>query len=118
MKRNWDTVREILTKAEELESGNELTPNEFERDRVDEIAYHVKILEESGLIKAKISENVGGPVRFYIDRLTWQGHEFLDAIKNDTVWKKINKVATEKGVTMPLDIIKGAAIKALSDLVL
>jgi len=52
MKRNWDTIREILLKTEEQKIGSDLSLNDFDSDRIDEISYHVKLLEESGLIKA------------------------------------------------------------------
>lgn len=30
----------------------------------------------------------GFPHKAFIKRLTWEGHEFLDAARNDTTWRK------------------------------
>ena len=46
---------------------------------------------------------------FYVGRLTWEGHEFLDKIKNDTVWNKTLKVIKEKGLPLALDTVKDIA---------
>ena len=118
MKRNWDTIREILLETEALKAGTDLTPADFDKDRLDEIAYHVKLLEESGLVKASMTEYLGGgSIHFDIERLTWSGHEFLDAVRDDNVWKKIKKMASEKGVAMPFDVIKATAITLINNLV-
>ncbi|MGZ8937476.1 MAG: DUF2513 domain-containing protein [Halobacteriota archaeon] len=118
MKRNWDTIREILIKTEELVVGSDLSPNDFAPERRDEISYHVKLLEESGLVKASIIEYLGdSSIHFDIERLTWSGHEFLDAIRDDSVWKKIKKIASEKSVAMLFDVLKGVAITIIKNLV-
>ena len=46
---------------------------------------------------------------FYVGRLTWEGHEFLDKIKNDTVWNKTLKVIKEKVLPLALDTVKDIA---------
>ena len=113
MKRDWDTIREILLKTEGLSVGSDLSPNDFDAERIDEISYHVKLLEESGLVKASIAEFLGDSgIHFDIERLTWSGHEFLDAIRDDNVWKKIKKIASEKSVTMPFDVLKQHRVKS------
>lgn len=111
MKRNWDTIREILFKTEELEPGRSLRLDDFDQGRADEIAYHVNLLKESGLIKVSIMEFSGDAgIHFDLECLTWMGHDFLDAIRNETIWKKIKTVIAEKGGSMTFDVIKALAI--------
>ena len=111
MKRSWDTIREILFKSEELEPGRSLRSDDFGESRTDEIAYHVRLLEESGLIKVSIVEYCGDAgIHFDLERLTWVGHDFLDAIRNETIWKKTKTAIAEKGGSMTFDIIKAVAI--------
>jgi hypothetical protein len=43
--------------------------------------------------------------------LTWDGHEFLDAIRNDTVWNKTKRVIADKGGSIPFDVLKDLALK-------
>lgn len=67
--------------------------------------YHIKILHESGLIEAKdLSTKMG--LHWIPVSLTWQGHDFLDAAKNDTAWNKMKEVYKEKGGSIPFVLIK------------
>lgn len=111
MKRDWDTIREILLKSEELETDATLTLSDFDVSRHGEIAYHVKLLDESGLIKVSIIEYYGDSgIHFDLGRLTWSGHELLDAIRNDTIWNKTKSIITAKSGAMTFDLIKSVAI--------
>lgn len=50
-----------------------------------------------------------GPINFTASRLTWTGHEFLDAIRSDTVWNKTKQTFSSKGLDMTFDLIKTVA---------
>lgn len=112
MKRNWDTIRLILTKVEgKHDSSYALLLKHFEPfDHLDqfEISYHVRLLLEIGLVEGRIDGPVGGgkPATFAILRLTWAGHEFLDSIRSDTVWNKTKETFSTKGLDMTFDLIK------------
>jgi hypothetical protein len=111
MKRNWDTIREILLKAEELTPGATLRLSDFDTARADEIAYHLKLLDESGLINVSTAEFLGAAgIHFDLDRLTWSGHDFLDAVRNDSIWNKTKAMISEKGGAMTFELIKSFAI--------
>jgi len=49
-----------------------------------EVAYHLTLLVEAGLVKGKsgIEEM---PV---VTKLTWQGHEFIDNIRDKDIWHR------------------------------
>ena len=111
MKRNWDTIREILLKFEELdpEKGT-VQLSDFPADRAYEYSYHVELLIEAGLIYGQTSKALGrDPQDFLAQRLTWEGHEFLDSIRNDTVWKKTKNSFVKGGLSMTLDLVKSVA---------
>jgi len=117
MKRNWDTIRKILIRLEEKEPGeHSLRLSSWPKDVQPEISYHVELLEEAGLIHGHMSKTMGlGPYDFSATRLTWEGHELLDAIKNDTIWKKTKKLFSSKGISMTFDLVKSVAIKLATD---
>ncbi len=111
MKRNWDMIRDILTKLEEFsnEEGR-FNLSRFSQDKHVEISYHMELLIEAGLVNGQMSEEFGpGPEDFFVNRLTWQGHEFLDAIRNDTVWQKTKKTFLSQGISMTFDLVKSFA---------
>jgi len=111
MERNWDTIREILTLFEEVttEKGA-LRLSNFAGERADEISYHMELLIERGLVYGQMSKTLGrGPHDFIAARLTWEGHELLDVIRNNSVWQKTKKSFASKGLSMTFDLVKSVA---------
>ncbi|MGL6496170.1 DUF2513 domain-containing protein [Aeromonas veronii] len=114
MRRDWDTVRDVLTKLERLPNTDRyLSLGNFEltdEEAAYTISYHMELLIEAGLVEGKMSRVLGGgPINFTATRLTWAGHEFLDAIRSDTVWNKTKETFTTKGLDMTFDLIKTVA---------
>lgn len=122
MKRDWDVVRLILTKLEELpDSLSTLTYIDFyaddrikpdadltELDR--QVSYHMELLIEAGLVVGTMDDAVPLYAKeFRAHRLTWSGHEFLETICSDTVWNKTKESFATKGIDMTFDLIKTVA---------
>lgn len=38
--------------------------------------------------------------------LTWSGHEFLEAARNDTIWKKAGEQIKKSGVDVTLSLLQ------------
>ncbi len=71
----------------------------------DEIAYHIEMIVDYEFIKYTEMSVPSDRYRlFFIRRLTASGHEFLESVKNDTVWKKMQEGASFVGV----EIIKSS----------
>ena len=51
----------------------------------DTAVRHFKLLMDAGFIDAPRTQ---GMTSFVFKGLTWQGHEFLDTIRNPEVWKR------------------------------
>lgn len=111
MKRNWDTIREVLTRLEDLpDTDATLQLSDFPSERAYEYSYHVELLIDAGLVEGQMSRTLGrGPTDFFARRLTWPGHEFLDSIRSDTVWNKTKKTFASKGIDMTFDLVKSVA---------
>ncbi len=43
--------------------------------------------------------------------MTWEGHDFLDAIRNDTIWNRVKATVTEKGGGASVEVMKEIAIQ-------
>lgn len=112
MKRDWDTIREVLIRLEEKQpEEHTLGLSSFLEERAEEISYHMELLMEAGLVHGEMSKTIGaGPYDFIANRLTWQGHELLDAIKSDTVWSKTKERFVSKGISMTFDLVKSVAV--------
>lgn len=111
MERNWETIRELLIAAENLQEDDTLSLSDFDQERAYEISYHVELLEESGLVHATMSRTLGrGATDFFLRRLTWNGHELLDSIRSESVWSKTKSTFKEKGLSMTFDLVKEVAL--------
>lgn len=116
MKRDWDVIREILQKTEELEPNKMLELEDFKDKDAYLVSYQVRILLEASLIDAVLSEVMGNePKNFFIIRLTWEGHEFLDSIRNDSIWMKTKSKILEKGGSMTFDVVNAVALNFIKN---
>ena len=107
MKRDMELVRNILLAIEEQYIDVALYDLEVEGYDFKTIAYHCKILYDAELIndyKGLFAENE--LQNFGVGSLTWEGHEFLDKIRDDTVWGKTKETMKDKGIPFGLDAVK------------
>lgn len=90
MKRDMDLVRTILLALADSDGplwSTELVTDEYSRDV---IGYHFLILDEAGLIIANVKAADNDP--YYIavaSRLTWEGNDFLDAVRDESIWRRV-----------------------------
>lgn len=112
MQRDMELIRKILFTIEEKYVDTWLHSSKIKIDGYDmkTIAYHCVILHDAGLVSDYKGNYSGNELSFFgVGRLTWAGHEFLDKIKNDTVWNKTKGVIKEKGIPFVLDAVKEIA---------
>lgn len=77
---------------------------------MEQVAYHCKILKDAGFITDYKAQCAGNHIiGFGVGSLTWEGHEFLDKIRQDTVWNKTKEVITKQGLPMIIDVVKQVA---------
>jgi hypothetical protein len=62
------------------------------------------------------SEIVTRPTGACAVRAQCKGHEFLDAACNETVWKKTTEIITDKGGSIPFEVLKDLLIKGVATL--
>ena len=114
MKRNMDLVREILLQIEATEPGKAIkldTPGNGEQ----ETRLHVELMIEHGLVEGNaIPSGSGAAHRILactIERMTWEGHDFLDAARNDSIWKKAKEKCLEATGGLAFDMLKACLAK-------
>ena len=102
-----DLARSILL---QLESQNYISDQSDFTSQ--EVAYHVALLEDAGLITQELYTNM------YISdslqdgiRMTWAGHEFLDAARSKTFWDKAKKTTLEKTGSVSFEILKSVLVQ-------
>ncbi|KZX59195.1 hypothetical protein A3709_16770 [Halioglobus sp. HI00S01] len=102
MKRDWDVIRELLLATEQLPPDASISLSDYDPARQHDISHHVILMEEAGLIVAVLSRSLGsGPQNFLIRRLTWIGHDFLDAVRDDSIWRSTKDMIMGEGGPSP-----------------
>jgi len=88
MKRDFDLIRRILSDVEDappLKGSRDFQYQGYDDDVVTE---HIELLIEAGFLDGHVSRFLGGGGSARVSRLTWAGHDFLDAMKDESIWSK------------------------------
>jgi DNA-binding transcriptional ArsR family regulator len=98
MKRDMELIRKILFAMEDENSNAEFTlQRKITGYTDDQIMYHLALLTEAGLIQAAGLDTYASGDDMFPIRLRWQGHEFLDAARNDDRWHKTEDAMRKTG---------------------
>ncbi len=115
MKRDMDLVRRILLEVEKTQYPGGPHELSIEGYAKEEVTYHIELLKEAGLLLAMSTKSFGG-VQHYPIRLTWEGHEFLDAARDDIRWSRTKEVMGKVG-GFTLEMVKAVLIALLKEAV-
>ena len=104
MKRDWELVRTILLTVEEADPTSLTDEDDFKDAGVDKatLVEHVKIMESAGLLEAGYVMGGG----FHVRRLTWEGHEFLEAIRAEGAMQQVREKAKVTGGALTFEMVK------------
>ena len=112
MKRDMDLVREILIAIERSEDGN-LNFDALGYE-LQQVYLHIELMKEHGLVDAVITPNDDGPEREIlmcrVERLTWDGHDFLDKIRDESIWEQAKRKCLSGIGGLPFDIFKDCLV--------
>lgn len=117
MKRNLELVRAILLAMEAAPHG--FAPEPFTVTGYDQetIGHHVWLMAQGGLLTAAdVTAQQDASPTALPGAITWDGHEFLDAVRNDTVWRKLKAQVKDKGLTVPFSVVQALALKIIEKL--
>lgn len=109
MKRDLDLIRNIMIYLEgNLQPGKEINAadlpfyNQNDDEDYQVMSEHIKLIIENGYIEV-IKTPIRGFSLFHITRITTQGHDFLDALRNEKVWNQVKeKTILASGFTLSL----------------
>src|SRR6476620_9997744 len=111
MKRDMDLVREIMLKIEALPPG---PPVLYRVGEVEDLVLlgHLEMLIEAGLVRGKISRSQGarGDV-IGISTLTWEGHEWIEIVRDPRVWEETKATLRENGGALSFELTKAVATR-------
>ena len=100
MKRDMELIRGLLFEFE-----GETKPD-LSKWTEEQKLYHAALLIEAGLLRGEVIHDSQGKIATaIIYRLTWEGHEFLDAARDETVWKKVRDKLETVGTNVALPLL-------------
>jgi hypothetical protein len=86
MKRDMDVIRAVLMTAEDENH------ERLESLGLDIVCFHVQLCMDAQFVEGNVSSDFNGRTmtweRYAVMRLTWLGAEALDAMRDETIWKK------------------------------
>jgi hypothetical protein len=122
MKLDRDCVRDVLLAVESLNHDEVIQLSDFEdipliakHDPVD-VVYSIERLIEAGYIKGNVQYADNRVFFLIVSSLTWNGHEFLDNIRDDGVWKTTKNVASKLS-SVSLSTLSSIASSVISKII-
>lgn len=105
-----DLARAILLAVEARDEIDQRDfPVEVPGYQYEQIVYHVQLLDESGLLVAHDWSSHDGK-DWRVERLTWDGHEFLDAAREDNRWEAAKQTVKAKAGEASFEVIKAVLV--------
>jgi DNA-binding transcriptional ArsR family regulator len=106
MRRNMDLARKILLALEECPFTGSWHDISIDGYSEQETSYHIRLLYEAGLVDAACIPLMSVGEIWKARTITWNGHEFLDASRDDTRWEKAKGFIKDKGAALTLEALK------------
>lgn len=119
MKRDLDLIRKILLAIENADclyyyNGIQQLADDIDCSDLVLVSFHVTLLVDHGYIDVLDTSCCGVEYDDYmIKRLTADGCDYLDNIRNDTVWNKTKELLSKVGGTCALDVVKSISGKVI-----
>ncbi|WP_337034826.1 DUF2513 domain-containing protein [Paenibacillus illinoisensis] len=111
LKRDMELIIDILKCIEETKTSasSAIVVHMYRYDtkeKQEHVQYQINLLKDAGYVEARGGLN---PYEFTIYNMTWAGHDFLDAARNEVVVSKTKEFVKSKGLdflSLPIDVAK------------
>lgn len=105
MKRDMDLVRQILLTIEAAPGPALAAQPTIKNYTSQQVNYHLLLLLQGHLISA-LDWKGGNQVAFANIGLTWDGYEFLDTAREETIWQKAKAMLGGRLDTVSLAVLQ------------
>ncbi len=118
MKRDMDLIRHLLLTLESKPGPQLIKAEDIEAEGFSptEVKYHLNLMFQAGLINGEDvrSSTSDRLIQVYPFDLTWQGHEFLETVRDPEIWRQAKTGASRAG-TASIEFIWGVATSLLKN---
>ncbi|PYV70350.1 MAG: hypothetical protein DMG97_19480 [Acidobacteria bacterium] len=105
MKRDMELLRTLMLEIEKLPHVGQRY-FEIPGYSIQQVYYHALLAKDAGFIDATFPSNDKWGWGFRLKRLTYEGHEFLDAARDDTLWNKAKDAVQGSTGVLTLEALK------------
>lgn len=115
MRRDLNLVRALLLHIEGkgLENALEAVNLDIPPWTSEQVVYHCLLLDDAGYIEARDASTMA-ETNMLIFRMTASGHDYLDAVRSDTVWRAVTDRLKGEGISAGLELAKSLALSITS----
>lgn len=118
MKRDMSLVRHILKETERADGPLDAETLVTSEWSFETVAYHVEIMTDRGLIDGSVIRDANNtPVRGFVRSLTWEGCDFLDAVRDERVWSRTKRAVADAAGSATFDVVKATAVAIATRLI-
>ncbi len=96
MKRDSDLIRAILLAVEADHRCEVLKVPDIPGHADEAVYFHTRLLIERGFLGTHFPDRAGNQPWICI-RLTWEGYDFLDNIRDPVVWRAVKRASAKVG---------------------
>lgn len=104
MKRDMDLIRRIALETADLSYGETL--DGLDGVSSEEFFLHVVWMQEANLVQATADTFFDNTPFAKVERLTWDGCEFADAVRSDTIWKKAKETVLKPATSFTFSVLR------------
>lgn len=119
MKRDLDLVRCILISVEKADGpiGDVMLAKCCED--ISRLVFHIELMQAHGLLTASVERDAyGDPLSLEVGGLTWEGYDYLDAIRSPQVWNKAKDAISKAVGDTSLSIVKQTCTTVATGLIM
>jgi Hypothetical protein (DUF2513) len=114
LKRNLDLIRKLVLAVEDLPTGMVLTSIELDGHSAEEIGYHSYLAVDSGLARGVDIQTLDDTSpNWQLLHLTSEGHDFADAARSESTWKKAKTIIAAKGGGFTFEVVKQVLVSVI-----
>ena len=102
-----DLIRKIMLNVESEDGDKGQSNLIIDGYPQDIIAEHVRLIHDAGFIEGPVQFESGSTkvIAYSINRITWNGYEFIDACRDHNRWMEVKRIVAEKGSTVSMEIL-------------
>lgn len=119
MKLNHDCIRALLLYLEEnlkMNDSVDVKSIELKNFSNEDIVYSALKLREAEYISATADYDLLGYIEICVESITWEGHKFLDTVRDNKVWSTTKSVLSKLSSTS-ITITSSIASQVITNLI-